>query len=227
MTNIQASQSSMPDKIKLLKPDEIIIDDAKILRIQGYKDLQKVRPVIKHAAAAAARETEKLIQSTVHYRNLDVHRCRDGVLELSDGTVFESEAFERFFRDVEQVVVFILTMGHPLDEAVRSFIANDQLLNALLMETAGWLGIEAATKQLSRHLKTIAEQEGRRLSPRLGPGYSYKLNGRTVVWPLEQQHILFELFKGQTINVELLESSVMLPKISRSGIFGFLSNNKL
>ncbi|MGI9452558.1 MAG: hypothetical protein ACR2QH_18235 [Geminicoccaceae bacterium] len=226
MANNQTSQNSMTGDTKLLSFGKIIIDDAKILRIQGYRDLQKVRPVIKRVAAAAARETETLIQSTAYFRNLDVYRCENGVLVLSDGTVFENEAFERFFGDVKQVVVFILSMGHPLDQAIKSYIADDQLLNALFMETAGWLGIEAATKQLSRHLKPLAEQAGCRLSPRLGPGYSYKLNGRSVVWPLEQQHTLFELFKGQTIDVELLESSAMLPKISRSGVFGFISDRE-
>ncbi len=216
----------MADKATILTFDEIVIDEERILRIQGYKNPHKVRRVIKRAADTAARETEALIRSTVYYRDLDVHYCKDGVLKLSDSTVFENEAFERFFRNVEQVVVFILTMGHPLDQAVRDYIDNDRLLNALFLETAGWLGIEAATKQFSLHLKTLAGQRGYRLSPRLGPGYSYKLNGRSVVWPLEQQHTLFRLFNDQEIDVRLLESSVMLPKISRSGIFGFLYEPK-
>jgi len=216
----------MSDKVTIITFDEIAIDDAKILRIQGYKDLKRVRSVIRQAAAAAARETETLIRSTVCYRNLEVRYCRNGVLELSDGTVFENEVFERFFESVEQIFVFILTMGHPLDQAVKDYIANDQLLDALFLETAGWLGIEAATKQFSLHLKTLAGEKNCRLSPRLGPGYSYKLNGRSVVWPLEQQHTLFRLFKDQEIDVKLLESSVMLPKISRSGVFGILPDTK-
>ena len=226
LINKQTSLNSITDKVDFFRFEKIAIDDAKILRIQGYRDLKKIRPVIKRVASTAADETETLIQATAYYRNLGVHRCKNGVLVLSDGTVFKNEAFERFFGNVKQVVVFILTMGHPLDQAIKSYIADDQLLNALFMETAGWLGIEAATKQLSQHLKPLAEQERCRLSPRLGPGYSYKLNGRSVVWPLEQQHTLFKLFKGQKIDVELLESSVMLPKISRSGVFGFLRDKK-
>lgn len=213
-------------EIAVLRLAEITINEANILRIQGYRDPRKIRPVIRRAASAAARETEGLVKPIVYFRSLNVRACKDGVLALDDGTLFENEGFDRFLGGVEQVIVFILTMGHPLDQAVKDYIAGDQLLNALFLETAGWLGIEASTKQFSLRLKTLAKEKGLRLSPRLGPGYRYKLDGRSVIWPLEQQHALFKLFEDREIDVELLESCVMLPKISRSGIFGFLPNKK-
>ena len=205
-----------------LAMEGIAIDEAKILRIQGYRDLEKVRPAIKRAAAAAGRETEALIRPHVYYRVLSVDQCKGGTLELEDGSVFENEAFERFLGGARQIAVFILTMGHALDQAVIDYMADDQLLMALFLETAGWLGIEAATKRLSSHLRKEAKTNGYRLSPRLGPGYSYKLDGRSVLWPLEQQQHLFGLFEADAIDVELLESSAMVPKISRSGLYGFL-----
>ncbi|MGI9452648.1 MAG: hypothetical protein ACR2QH_18695 [Geminicoccaceae bacterium] len=203
--------------------DGIEIDETSILRLQGYRDLERVRRAIKRAAASAARETEALIRPCVYYRLLVVDRCQGSTLELEDGTVFENEAFQRFLKESREIVVFILTMGHALDEAVVDHIDKDRLLNALFLETAGWLGIEAATRRLSIHLRERARKTGYRLSPRLGPGYSYKLDGRSVSWPLEQQQTLFKLFIDDNIDVQILESCAMLPKISRSGIFGFLA----
>lgn len=211
------------DGCVVMMPNGIAIDEASILRIQGYRDLERVRPAIKRAAISAARETEALILPRIYYRIFDVHCCQGQVLALQNGTVFENEAFERFLKDARHIVVFILTMGRELDKAVVDDISNDNLLNALFLETAGWLGIEAATRTLSIHLRARAQKLGHRLSPRLGPGYSYKLDGRSVLWPLEQQQTLFELFADDAIEVELLESCAMLPKISRSGIFGFLA----
>jgi hypothetical protein len=200
----------------------ITIDEANILRIQGYRDPARIRPIIKKAASMAARETEGLIQPVVCSRRLGVSSCENGVLTLDDGAVFHNEGFDRFLDGVEQVVVFVLTMGHLLDQAVKDYIADDQLLNALFLETAGWLGIEAATKQFSIELRQLARAGNHRLSPRMGPGYSYKLDGRSAIWPLEQQQVLFKLFEGHDIDVQLLESCAMLPKISRSGLYGFL-----
>lgn len=212
--------------MEVLAFNKISIDETKILRIQGYRNLGKVRPVIKRAAAAAARETEALIQPKVFFRCLNILRCKDGVLTLENGITFENEGFGRFLSEAREAAIFILTMGNPLDKTVKDYIADDQLLNALFLETAGWLGIEAATKQFSMYLKGLAKERDLRLSPRLGPGYSYKLDGRSVVWPLEQQQTLFKLFVDQALDVELLESCAMLPKISRSGLFGFLPSTR-
>lgn len=202
--------------------DQIAIDSDKILRIQGYRELEKVRPAIKRAAQSTASETEKLLRPHVYFRAVDVQKCKDGLLVLEDSIQFENEAFDRFLLGAKKVVIFALTMGYALDQEVKDRIAGDQLLHALFLETAGWLGIEAATKQFARYLMQMASTHHLRLSPRLGPGYSYKLDGRSVVWPLEQQQTLFQAFSGTTIDIELLESCVMLPKISRSGLFGFL-----
>ena len=201
---------------------EICIDERKMLRIQGYRDIGKVRPTIKHVALSTARETETLLQPCAYFRCLDVQQCGNGILLLEDGIQFENEAFDRFLDGVHRVVIFAVTMGHPLDQAVKDSIADDQLLKALFLETAGWLGIEAATRQLSSYLARLVNAHHLRLSPRLGPGYSYKLEGRSVIWPLEQQQMLFKAFSGATMDIELLESCAMLPKISRSGLFGIL-----
>ena len=202
---------------------DINIDENSILRIQGYRDLEKIRPAIRRAAVSAARETETLIDPKIFYRIVDVQKCEGAVLEIQNDLVFENEAFQRLLKGPKQVAIFILTMGHALDKAVIDYMAGDQLLMALFLETAGWLGIEAATRKLKLHLREECGKIGCRLSPRLGPGYSYKLDGRSVFWPLEQQQTLFKFFANDTIGVELLESCAMMPKISRSGLFGFLT----
>jgi cobalamin-dependent methionine synthase I len=56
----------------------------------------------------------------------------------------------------------------------------------------------------------------------MGPGYSYKIEGQAVSWPLEQQAELFRLLRPEALGMTLLESCAMLPKISRSGIYGIV-----
>ena len=71
-------------------------------------------------------------------------------------------------------------------------------------------------------LRAGAERDGWKMSLRMGPGYEYKLHngGGRVRWDLEQQADLFQLFAGSPLPVELLSSCAMLPKMSRSGLFG-------
>jgi hypothetical protein len=210
------------DGCTAIKLEGLSIDHSSILRIQGYRDLSAVRPAIQRAALSAARASEQLAVPSIFYRRLDVVECEGSSLRLEDGTLFENEAFNRFLARAKQVIVFVLTMGQDLDQSVADKIADDDLLGALFLEAAGWLGVEAATKVLSSHLRSLVHASNLKLSPRLGPGYSYKVDGRSVVWPLEQQQMLFKIFENDPINIRLFESCAMIPKLSRSGIYGLM-----
>jgi hypothetical protein len=97
-------------------------------------------------------------------------------------------------------------------------------LDALFLETSGWLGIEQATRQFRDYLRALVGPQGYRISCRMGPGYSYKIGDREVSWPLEDQQSLFKVFDGIDLPIRLLESCAMQPKLSRSAIFGLVPN---
>ncbi|MHA1600248.1 MAG: hypothetical protein ACTSW2_05435, partial [Alphaproteobacteria bacterium] len=105
-----------------------------------------------------------------------------------------------------------LTLGPHLDEAVLKLGTDDNLVTALFLEMAGWLAVERATKQLGEHLWSRAGAEGLRLSRRLAPGYAD--------WSLDEQKPFFDLFAGVDLPLKLLDSSAMIPKKSRSGLYG-------
>jgi hypothetical protein len=95
------------------------------------------------------------------------------------------------------------------------------LLEAVLLETAGWLCIEDATRQFRAHLRETSLRRERRITSRLGPGYSYKVGGEMCTWSLEEQATLFAML-GESLRlpVSLMPSCAMLPKLSRSGMYG-------
>ena len=68
--------------------------------------------------------------------------------------------------------------------------------------------------------------EGLRPTQRMGPGYSYKVDGGLEMWSLEDQRQLFEVFEGVDLPVRLLESCAMLPKMSRSGLYGLVKETE-
>ena len=57
----------------------------------------------------------------------------------------------------------------PLDQRVQDYLAKYEVLQAMFLETAGWLAIEAATRQFGIHLRRKLRPEGLGLSPRMGP----------------------------------------------------------
>jgi hypothetical protein len=200
------------------------VDPARILRVHRYPDPDEVRPQIREAAHRAAGEVESLARPVAAYRRVVISACRDGTLTLAGGTSFYCPAFDRLLKGCTEVVAFVLTLGPKVDARVMELMEEFEPLDALFVEAAGWLAIEAATRDLGAHLRAELSRERLAVSHRMGPGYSYRQDPRgaqdRVGWPLEQQAELFGLFGGDEIPVELLTSAAMKPKMSRSGLFG-------
>jgi hypothetical protein len=203
------------------RPGSITIRTEPMLRIQGYKNLDRVRPIIKKTAGDMVQVFARNIDAVVHYRQLPISKCTDGMLMLEGGTVFHCDAFSRYHAASEQVLVFVLTLGKGLDDASREF-GKQQLLEQLFLDTAGWLGVEAVNRQFATHIKQQVFEQGYRLTRRMAPGYDFKKDGQDCPWALEDQKPLFALFDDTKLPVTMMESCAMLPRMSRTGLYGLV-----
>ncbi len=183
-----------------------------LLRMQGYRDLARVRPRIRAIAAKAAVRARDLAAPQAAYRRVAIRSCTPEALELEGGFTFHSARFAKVFADCHEVMAFVLTLGPALDAETERLTERDDIVDALFLEMAGWLAVEQATKALARHFADEVRSAGLGPTRRLGPGY--------VDWPLEEQAKLFALFADAALPVQLLESSAMVPKKSRSGLYG-------
>lgn len=195
-------------------PDEIRIPAEPLLRVQGYRDMDRVRAPVRQAAEENAARAEAALAPVAYVCRADVRTCQDDVLTLTTGSAFHSTEFSKVLTGCGTVFATIVTVGTGLDDELQRCLKDDDILSALFLETAGWIAMEKATKALRGHLTGLARSAGQRLSRRLAPGYSD--------WELTEQAVLFALFDGIDLPIRLLESSVMLPKMSRSGLYGLL-----
>jgi hypothetical protein len=192
----------------------------RILRIQGYKDLARVRPAIVRAAGEMALVAERLSEPRVAWLRVPVQALESGVLSLEGGSRFRCEAFGDLLSGCTEIAPFVLSVGRPIGERVIDLVERGDLMEAVLLETAGWLAIEDATRQFRTHLRELAGRGGLRITTRLGPGYTYRVGEREVMWPLEDQVSLFSLFGDAELPATVHPSCAMNPKLSRSGIHG-------
>lgn len=193
-----------------------------VLRIQGYKDLTKVRPAVRRLAELGIRAYVEKAAPVVSYRAVDIESVQYEELVLDKRFRFSSPIFKQYLSNASQAVVFALTVGKGIDDQTIEWMEKDQLVEALFLESAAWMGVENATKQFVLAVRTWAGQNNIRITRRLGPGYSYPIDGTQVQWDLSQQKPLFELLGEAEIPITLLASSAMLPKMSRSGLFGLI-----
>jgi hypothetical protein len=209
-----------PDDIEFFVPHAPDIQPERVLRIQGYSDLQRVRPAIRQASESMAALAPTLSTPRVAYRRVMVRQLHDDLLELGANFQFHCKAFDQILRGCTEIAAFVLTVGPKLDALVVELADRGELLDALLLETTGWLCIEDATRQFKVHLRREENAKGRRITSRMGPGYSYRVDNAMCTWPLEEQALLFGLFGAADLPVTVMHSSAMQPKMSRSGLFG-------
>lgn len=205
-------------------PPKMAVRADRILRIQGYHGQKRVRPAIREAAERWASGVATLLDPVLHYRRVAIRSIEPDRLILADGTTFTCPAFTKFMAGCHEVVAFVLTLGPGVDATVMDLSERFEMLDALLLETAGWLSIEACTKSFADELRRWARPLGLSVAMRMGPGYSYRIHGLEVAWSLWDQKPLFDLFKNVTLPVTLLESCAMMPKMSRSGLFGLANS---
>jgi len=184
-----------------------------LLRMQGYRDLARVRPRVRDIATKAAGLARSVAAPEAYYRRVAIRSCTPESLELDGGISFHSARFAKVFAGCGEVMAFVLTLGPAFDAESERLTAADEIVEALFLEMAGWLAIEQATRALALHVSDQVRDQRLGLTRRLGPGY--------VDWPLDEQAGLFALFEDVALPVRLMEEScAMIPKKSRSGLYG-------
>jgi cobalamin-dependent methionine synthase I len=121
----------------------------------------------------------------------------------------------RAFRECECVVCFVGTLGHDIEDEIGSLTRRGKLADAFVVDALGSAGIEHTVERFYTALEDHFRLRGKRLSLRFSPGY--------CDWPLDQQTQLLDLVDTGRVGVTLLESSLMTPRKSISGIFGITS----
>jgi hypothetical protein len=185
-----------------------------ILRFQRYRTVEQVAAPILEAAREMIALAEKLADPRFAFVARPIARVTPEGVELRGGPRFSGRCFETHLARAREAVCFVMTLGPALDERIAEMAEGDELLEALFLDTAGWLAIEDAVRAFRAHLATREPGRACRLSPRLAPGYQD--------WPLTEQAQLFSAFDGAPLPVRLSEYSVMTPKKSLSGLFGVI-----
>ena len=134
---------------------------------------------------------------------------KDGDAVTLDGVVFTSRALEKNLAPVERVFPYIATCGTEVDRIETD--PSDTLVNFWLYQLKGRI-LQSAMSYLICHIHKNY-RTGNLAS--MNPG-----SGDESVWPLDQQKILFSIFKDAAsgIGVRLTGASVLVPDVSLMGI---------
>jgi hypothetical protein len=142
------------------------------------------------------------------YREAFVESVGNGEVVI-EGVTFTSRTLGRNLASVGRVFPYIATCGHEMDEV---FPAEGDLLQEFWWDTIKAHLLGAAGEHLRDHLHSRFRL-GK--TSTMSPGA-----GDRIVWPIEQQELLFSLLGDvrAEIGVELTASFLMVPNKTVSGI---------
>jgi hypothetical protein len=144
-------------------------------------------------------------------------RVIDNKTVAIDGVVFTSRILSKLFRDQDEVVPFIATIGRELDVLP---VPPRDILRQFSLDAIKTVVLARAVDYLTGYVKDKFAM----------PGAALMNPGELPDWPISEQKPLFALFGGaeKQIGVSLTPGGAMSPIKSRSGIIfpdetGFLS----
>jgi hypothetical protein len=202
-----------PDRVLPWRPDRIAVDPWTVLRLARYRRRDQAPPAVWDATRAMAARAGELAAPVAAVRLVRIATVAEAHVGLAEGPRFSGRAVARHLGGAPRAVAFVLTLGPALEAEVAALGQRHDLLEAYLLDLAGWATLEAAVRALRRAL--VAALPAGHVSHRLGPGHRD--------WPLTEQGALLSLFPADGAPVRLSEHGVLIPFKSISGIFGIRS----
>lgn len=201
-----------PGTVERWEPAPLAIDPWLVLRLSGHRRRDTVPPPIWEAARRMAERAAQLVEPRAVVRVSRVAATGSDAARRVDGFAFSGRAVATLLAGCPSAVTFVLTLGPRLEAETASLGERRELLEAFLLDTAGWAAIETAARDLRLGLAARARSRGWRLTHRLAPGY--------LDWPLDEQRALLGLVGDAAGSVQLSEHGVLIPFKSISGLFG-------
>ncbi|UCF02307.1 MAG: hypothetical protein JSV14_01180 [Deltaproteobacteria bacterium] len=182
---------------------------AKLLGGQKKKSLPKS---IRKKVRTARQKLNKLVKPSLHYRIVKPSAMDNDVVQLDEAIEFTSAKLAKTLKNAEEIVCFVGTIGTGVENEVNRLLGKQKLADAYILDAMASVAVENMIDRFQNLMEIRFSAEDRTVTLRFSPGY--------CDWPVSQQKKLFNIFNPKQLNVELLDSCLMKPRKSVSGVFG-------
>ena len=191
---------------------EPIIENDKLAVLLGGSKQRRLSRSINTKVTTLEQRLGRLIQPRLHCRIVKARTKDDATVHLEDGVEFRSAKLSRALRDAEKIVCFIGTIGFDVEKEIGRLLDEHKLSEAYILDAMASVAVEDMVEQFHQDMEAKCRNESKTATFRFSPGY--------CDWPITEQKKLFSVFDAEEIGVELLDSCLMEPRKSISGVFG-------
>ncbi|MGB6928921.1 MAG: vitamin B12 dependent-methionine synthase activation domain-containing protein, partial [Syntrophobacteria bacterium] len=149
---------------------------------------------------------------SLHYRIVKPSAMDNDVVQLDETVEFTSTQLAKTLKNAEEIVCFVGTIGTGVENEINRLLDKQKLAEAYILDAMASVAVENMIDRFQNLMEKRFSSEERAVTLRFSPGY--------CDWPVTQQKKLFNIFNPKQLNVELLDSCLMKPRKSVSGVFG-------
>lgn len=206
---MQQVPDDSPQSSVVLSPLELEWSRDELLRYLGYRGAWASGKVLTQEIEAEIQRGRSLLEPRGIYSVYPIQRKSARQLVLGQAILDGQVA--TFLNGADRIAVLVVTVGSAITNAARSASELGDPVAAWTLDALGSYAAEAAADALTQALRSKFPDVGA-LSPRYSPGY--------CGMHLTQQVTLFELVDASILGVRLLDSMLMQPTKSVSGVIG-------
>lgn len=183
--------------------------------IKRYSGLDKYAEFPSHFLDQACTEAYILAQPKATW-NIYEYDASTATIMGEHPLKLESPKIVNYLSQAVQIAVIALTIGPKLEEKVSSYFSGGEYTLGLLLDAAGTAAVEVAADQVCDLIKNQAQHQGYLTLPRFSPGYGE--------WDITVQPQILSLANGDSINLKVTDSCMLLPRKSITAVIGITAN---
>lgn len=201
-------------KTMTIDSQDLVLDESEVTRALGYPQQapDPIRAVIHDLWQEALLHITGLCAYDRFAVQIDQRTLTVGTITFECGVKVANH-----LRGSGEIAVFVATLGPDFDAWSQAWFQRDPL-NGLIANTLGSVCVEHIVDNLEQGITRQAARDNLRVSNRLSPGYCH--------WNVSEQKKLFALLPDDCCNVTLMDSCLMIPIKSVTGIMGLGPNLK-
>jgi hypothetical protein len=192
--------------------NEIDIDREYLLRRIGCSDEYEPSARITSLVDDYIENYQDFLAPAYTYVIRDILSVEKGRVTFEGPVTIKSRVIAELLRRCQRVAVFVLTIGHHLEDMVAYLAENNLVLQATVLDAIGSGVTEKLASYVGERVENVASAEGMVTSWRFSPGY--------CDWDISQQQKVFRALGSDTAGIRLTDSQLMVPRKSISGIIG-------
>ncbi len=203
----------------LLSEYKLQVEWEAMLRMMGYPAVAKVSEPVQRVCHEQLARLDLFAEPWGSWSEVGIECVEAEQVMLEGGKILAGKRVANILRGATALKMIIVTLGAGFADEVRRLTHQGAMIEALALDAAGTVAMDALMASLCERLCSEAVSRGCGTTIRYGPGYTG--------WDINDISVRFSYIKNQKLPLRLNEQMMMIPEKSLLCIVGLTPGGKL